>query len=188
MPRIRTSVWFFLVLGLLGAGAVVIPIVYNLRQQLTLEQLAEARERWESRGPTSYDLTYMERIDGQEKGDIYKVKVRRGKVVELKINKEPQKLPAERHLALTVPEMFEQIEKHLTEEEGGKRRNFVTATFDPKLGYPLRYVRRVHGSRSRLEWNVQLKPVDAPPKSHEGAGCLGGQSADVIQSVAEIKQ
>jgi hypothetical protein len=61
---------------------------------------------------------------------------------------------------MTIPKMFEQIEKHLSEEEGGKRLNFVTAHFDPQLGYPLRYVRRVHGSHSRLEWNVQLKRVD----------------------------
>ena len=56
--------------------------------------------------------------------------------------------------------MFEEIEKQLKEEEGGKRRNFVTAYFDPQLGYPVRYVRRVHGSRSRLEWNVRLQTVD----------------------------
>jgi hypothetical protein len=160
MSRIRTSSWFFLALVLLGAGAIVIPIVYNLRQQLTPEQLEAAKARWEAHGPASYNLTYMERVDSEEIGDRYEVKVRKGQVVELKVNKEPQKLPGARHLAMTIPQMFEQIQHHLSEEEGGKRRNFVTAHFDVQLGYPVRYVRRVHDSHSRLEWKVQLKTVD----------------------------
>lgn len=164
MPRIRTSVWFFLVLVLLGAGAVVAPILYNLSQLLTPEQLAEAKARWESRGPADYDLSYLERVD-DDRRDNYEVKVRHGEVVELKVNEEVfplGKLSPGRRQAFTVPGMFAQIEKYLAEEEGGKRRNYATARFDPELGYPLRYVRRVRGSRARLEWSVKLVPVSEP--------------------------
>src|SRR5262245_62672717 len=159
MPRIRRSVWFFLVLVLLGTAAVVAPIVYNLRQMLTPEQVAEARARWEAKGPADYQLSFLERID-DDRPDTYEATVRRGELVGLKVNDKSvavAKLTAARRHEFTVPGMFDLIEQHLAEEEGGKRRNYATAYFDPELGFPVRYVRRVHGSRARLEWNVKLE-------------------------------
>jgi hypothetical protein len=162
MPRIRTSVWFFLALLLLGAIAIITPIIANLRQQLTREQLAEARTLWEKNGPSSYDLRYLERTDGDEKGDTYEIKVRAGEPVSLTVNDKRYGIdkmsPKQRH-NYTVPGLFDQIEAHLAEEQDGRRRNFATAHFSTETGFPTHYVRRVRGSRSRLEWLVKLVPV-----------------------------
>src|SRR5262245_43962052 len=91
MLRLKTSTWFFLGLLLLGTIAIVVPIVYNLKQQLTPEQLAEARERWRRHGPDNYDLTCRERRDTNEEGDLYEVKVRAGRVTDVRFTgKEPR--------------------------------------------------------------------------------------------------
>ena len=59
----------------------------------------------------------------------------------------------------TVAGMFDQIEEHIVEEKDGQRRNFATAHFDAGLGCPTHYIRRVRGSRSRLEWMIKVVPV-----------------------------
>lgn len=164
MSRPKSYVWFFLVLACMGAAGVLAPIIYNLSQLLTPEKIAEARQRWEVKGITNYDLRYLDRTDKDEVGDVYEIKVRDGEVIELRVNDKMKAVaaltPEQRH-ALTVPGMFDQMLAYLKDEEGGKRRNFATAYFDPKLGFPARYVRRVRGTKIRLEWIVKLKPIEA---------------------------
>jgi hypothetical protein len=159
--RWRTYVWYFLALAVLSAAAIIIPIIYNLNQQLTEEQVAEARTRWKQHGFASYDLDYGERNDSDD-WDRYVAKVRGGEVVSLRVNDRLVALegmtPQERR-KYSVPGMFEQIEEQLNEEKDGGRRNFATADFDPAAGYPRHYIRRVRGSRSRLEWMIRLTPV-----------------------------
>jgi hypothetical protein len=160
--RLKTYVWYFLALAVLSAAAIIIPIIANLKQQLTPEQLADARARWQQHGPASYDLRYVERIDSEEVGDEYMVKVRDREIVSLRVNGQLvalETMKPEQRRKYTVPGMFDQIEEHLTEEKDGHRRNFATADFDPATGYPRHYIRRVHGSRSRLEWMVKVTAV-----------------------------
>jgi hypothetical protein len=160
--RWRVFVWYFIALAALSAAAVIIPIVVNLNQQLTPEQLAEARANWTRNGPASYDLHYEERIDSEEIPNEYIVKVREGEVVSLRINGQLKALeamtPQQRH-KYTVPGLFEQIDEYLQEMKDGRRRNFAVAHFAPELGYPMHYIRRVRGSRSRLEWTIAVSPV-----------------------------
>jgi hypothetical protein len=59
-----------------------------------------------------------------------------------------------------VSALFEQIEAALRQDETADRRNFATAQFDPKDGHPLRYVRRVRGTKERMEWHVKLTRVE----------------------------
>lgn len=158
----RSYVWYFLALAVLGAAAVIIPIIANIMQQLTPDKFAEARARWKQQGPASYDLRYIERIDSDEAGDEYQVKVRDGEVVSLRVNghlKALEAMTAQQRQKYTVPRMFDQIEEHLVEEKDGQQRNFATAHFDSELGYPMHYIRRVRGSRSRLEWMIKVTPV-----------------------------
>ena len=61
--RRRRWLWFFVTLAGLSALALTTLIVYNLRQQLRPEQLAEARERWQQHRPDDYDLDYTLRQD-----------------------------------------------------------------------------------------------------------------------------
>ncbi len=164
MARPRTYVWFFLALAVLSVIAIIVPIVVNLSQQLTPEQLAEAKARWEKNGPADYELTYFERIDSEDVPAYYEARVRKGELVRLSV-KEPERgtreinlerLSPERRRSYTVAGLFEQMEEH----QESDRRNFATARFDPTLGYPLRYIRRIRGTKSRLEWvNVTVKPL-----------------------------
>jgi hypothetical protein len=87
-PRGRNGrwVWFFAVLAVLALAAILIPIVYNLRQQLRPEQLAAARERWRQNGVSDYDLTIEVRHDTDSQADEYAVQVRGGKVVSWVVN------------------------------------------------------------------------------------------------------
>jgi len=57
-PKNRGWIWFFVVLTLLGVAAVGINLAYNLREQITPEQVQAARQLWEEKGPKNYDLVY----------------------------------------------------------------------------------------------------------------------------------
>jgi hypothetical protein len=179
--RNRRWIWFFAVLAALGAAAVVIPVVYNLRQQLRPEQLAEARERWRQFGTDDYDLAFEVRYDTDPRPDQHQVQVRDGKVVSWVINGEQQirtpgaPLPDARPLdnppgagdatlevwkRPDVEGIFNMIEKWLQEDAASTgRRNFATASFDPRDGHPFHYVHRVAGTRQRQEWNIKLTRV-----------------------------
>ena len=163
MSRPRRWVWFFSLLALLGAGAVVAPWLYNLHMQLKPEQLDAARRRWQENGPADYNLELHQKEDeGAE--EVCLVKVRGGRVAGVVVNGKP--LPASELAALakeqplTVPDLFDAIDAGLEEDlSGGKRRNYATARFDERTGCPLRYV-RVDRAKHRLAWTVKLLPAE----------------------------
>lgn len=178
--RNRRWIWFFAVLAALGAAAVVIPVVYNLRQQLRPEQLAEARERWRQFGTGDYDLAFEVRYDTDPRPDEHQAQVRGGEVVSWVINGEKQiHTPGARPLENPagsddatlevwrrpdVEGIFNMIEKWLQEDATSTgRRNFATASFDPRDGHPFHYVHRVAGTGQRQEWNIKLTRVTASP-------------------------
>src|SRR5881394_43039 len=73
----RSWIWFFVVLALLGIASIGINLAYNLRQQVTPEQVQAARQLWEQKGPRNYDLVYTKA--GSVKG-VFKVEVRNARV------------------------------------------------------------------------------------------------------------
>jgi hypothetical protein len=178
-PGRRRWVWYFALLAALAAVAVVIPIVYNLGQQLRPEQLAEARARWRQNGARDYDLAFEVRFDADPRADEHAVRVRDGQVVSWLVNGEEQvralpprrlEAPADSEAILEVwkrPDvegLFNMIAKRQEEDAAaGGRRNFATVRFDSRDGHPLRYVHRVAGTRQRQEWNIKLTrlPADA---------------------------
>ncbi len=188
--RSRRWVWFFAVLALLGVAAVVIPIVYNLRQQLRPEQLAAARARWQQQGTRDYDLAFEVKYDTDPRADEHMVQVRGGKVVSWIVNgEELVRAPAgtlppvpgaragdhaihpsdEALLEVwkrpDVDGLFNMMQKWLDEDAAsGGQRNFATASFDARDGHPLHYIHRVACTRQRQEWNIKLTRV--VPGSH----------------------
>jgi hypothetical protein len=178
-PATRNPVrWvgLFVVLATLGAAAVVIPLVYNLRLQLTPGQLADARARWEASGPRDYDLEYLLRNeDGREtENEEYALRVRGGRVVLVACNGELLYLdpaagcaagPAVRAVPGVNPQDFgveailRTIEADLQRDAAQGARNYTVATFDPADGHPLHYVHRDRGTRRRQEWTIRLRPV-----------------------------
>jgi hypothetical protein len=171
--RSHDWIWFFAVLSVLGAAAVAIPLVYNLGQQLTSEQLARARELWRVAGAPDYDLDYQERHthNGETDETTYRVMVRdrqvavvfvdgalslvAGNAAALALGPWPQALPGFSG-SRDVDGMFDHIESQLRQDLEASRRPFATASFDKNDGHPTRYVRRIRGGAERLEWTVKL--------------------------------
>jgi hypothetical protein len=171
MIRRRNYGWmiFFVVLTALSVTAVVLPIVYNLGQQLRPEQLDEARLRWRERGPADYDLTFNIRFDRDPIRERHVVRVRGGQVQFAAC--EGEVLYASPALGGAIglpfgttaeppPWTVERVFDHLAgllaqqQETGGK--DFLVAVFDPKEGYPRRFVRRIARTSTREEWDLKL--------------------------------
>jgi hypothetical protein len=167
----------------MGTAALVIPIVYNLRQQLRPEQLAAARERWRQNGASDYDLAFEVRYDTDPRPEEHAVEVRGGQVVSWVVNGEklvpapdgtrpPPGTSAGGDALLEVwkrPDvegLFNMMQKWLDEDAASdSRRNFATANFDARDGHPLHYIHRVAGTRQRQEWNIKLTRVGPGAKT-----------------------
>src|SRR5437868_4354151 len=93
MQRNRNWVWFFVALVVLGALAIGINWAYNSRQQLTMDQLTAAEDRWDKTGPADYDLavekTFQSSAADAPTTDRIQVRVRGKKVVDATLNGQP---------------------------------------------------------------------------------------------------
>lgn len=160
---------FFVVLGVMSVVAVILPIWYNLGQQLRREQLDEARLLWREHGPSDYDLTFNVYVSRERLPSRHVVRVRHGKVVLATCEGEPVEMSPELAAAVglplggagtskafTVPRLFDHIEQLLDEQEESEGKNFLVAVFDPREGWPRRFVWRVRGTDQREEWNLKL--------------------------------
>ena len=177
--RNRSWIWFIGLLSTAGVFAVVVPLIYNLRQQLQPEQFEQARERWKQNGSADYDLLREEKLNDDPRPDQYRAVVRDGKVWLVQINRDvliaeelatplggavgpavgalANERPPQRDLTgYTVESLFQTIDKNLKKNAESGGRNFATAAFDSKDGHPIRYIYRVKRSPERLEWNVKL--------------------------------
>src|SRR5438445_6353353 len=120
MPRSLRWAWYFGVLLVMGVVAITVPLVYNLKAQLTPEQLEAARELWKENGPADYELLYQERIDTGPV-ETFHVEVRGGKVSVWrreggKETKLEELTPSQRQ-EYTVPGLFERMERFLKEDQ-----------------------------------------------------------------------
>jgi hypothetical protein len=176
-PPNRDWIWFFVVLSGLGAAAVTIPIVYNLYQQLTADELTQARQRWLTSGPRDYVLDYQQKYthDGATDETVYRVVVRNRQVAAvacdgrltllaglapaLALGPWPRALP-EASDARDIDGMFGHMEGQLARDRSLPKRPYATATFDSRDGHPTRYVRRLPGGAERLEWTVKVTSTD----------------------------
>jgi hypothetical protein len=165
------------VLSALGAAAVTIPLVYNLYQQLTADQVTRSRQRWQTSGPRAYTLDYQQRYthDGVLDETVYRVIVRHHQIAAivcdgrltlfsglapaLALGPWPRALPGTSG-ALNIDGMFDHIEDQLAKDRSVPRHPYVTATFDSRDGHPTRYVHRIPGGAERLEWTVKLTSND----------------------------
>jgi len=174
--RDASSIWFFLVLTLLGVAAIVIPIVYNLTLQLTADQMEQARQLWRAAKPSDYDLDYQEKDTraGITEETTYRVVVRRDRVAAVVCDGKLMLLAEPAAAALgpwpamlpgisgahDVDGMFQHIADQLRADESLSRRTYATMNIDRRDGHPTRYVRRTRGGAERLEWTVKLTRDD----------------------------
>lgn len=167
----RSWMWFFGVLALLGTTAVSLEIWYNLRQQLTREQIEQAQRLWKENDPGDYDFSYTIQRQGPSEGDTVdplkaadgqphaiQVRVRGGEVQTVSCD---DKLLPPNNAAWTVAQLLEAMaaQKDADDQPGGPRV-FTVAMFSRKDGHPLRYVRSVRQTRERVEiTNAKVVPV-----------------------------
>jgi hypothetical protein len=161
-------VWYFLVLGLLTAGGIIANTWYNLRQQLTPEQLEVARQLWIKNGPRDYRLYYTikHEVNPDPAGvaaERYSVEVHDGKITAVygPDNKriDPDEMEPGDYDMDTMDDLFALLAWKLqTDSEPGKPRAFVTATFDANDGHIVHYVHSVMQTRERLEISVEMVP------------------------------
>jgi hypothetical protein len=179
--RPRRWIGFFVVLAVLGATAMIVPLVYNLSIQLRPEQLADARRRWEENAPANYDLKYLverkHETETEPEKSEYLAKVRNGRVVlvmdtgevlyldpSLAIVAGPGVLALSSEAARNygMPALFDEIEAALRRDEIEGRKNYTQAQFDPKDGHPLHYIHSTLGTKERVEWHVKMTRL--PPQ------------------------
>jgi hypothetical protein len=168
----RRWVGFFVILGILGTAAIVINLVYNVSQQLKPEQLAAARALWKEKAPPDYDLDYVIKDEEATGGteplrlvvDRISVHVRDGKIE--KVSRNGAAVPDSEQGPYGVGPLFDLIQANLERDgQPGGQRTFTHALFDKGDGHPIHYVRRVMGTRRRLEIIIQLSdPSDPAPK------------------------
>jgi hypothetical protein len=165
-------VWFFSLLAMLGLCAMIIPYAYNVSQQLRPEQLAAARALWEKQRPLDYDLEYVVKEDdkpgtdptaGPETQSI-SLRVRDGQIES--VSRNGNAVGSKDVPSFGVDALFDLIQRNLDDDEQpGRPRAYAHARFDKKDGHPIHYVRRVMGSRQRMEIIIELAtPTDGPVK------------------------
>lgn len=153
----RSWIWYFVVLAILTIIATSTLAIYNIRQQLKPETLDTAIALWNAKGPKDYVLVYTTKktdLSG-DSDDHYVVKVKDGRPYEVLINGLP---PAEeRQLAYYgMNRLLQYIEQFMEiDAQPGKPKTYLRGDFDGKTGALLRYVRRVMGTRQRLEITVE---------------------------------
>jgi len=151
--RNRRWIWYFAILVVLTLAATGVLIVYNLGQQLKPEQLEAARQLWKEKGPKDYTLVFKKKINEADESEQFLIKVRGGHVVEGYLNGKP--IPEAMH-HYSMDKLFSHLERFMEmTQEKGSRRTYLRAIFDPNTGAILWYVRRVMGSRERVEITVE---------------------------------
>jgi hypothetical protein len=165
----RRWIWYFVVVGCLTVLATTILVVYNRAQQLKPEQLEAARKLWDEKRPADYVLTYTKL--GSATG-TFVVTVRKGKIVsaimrqnvtkdgEVQVVEEP--LEPRLYHSYDMDGLFNDIERFLDlAAKKDSPRTYLVATFDPRNGQLVRFVRSVMGTGERIE--IQVQPILPPP-------------------------
>ncbi|MBV9125182.1 MAG: hypothetical protein JO112_17640 [Planctomycetes bacterium] len=176
--RSRGWIWFFVILAGLAVTALTILVTFTLRQQLRPEQLAQARALWRQKGPADYDLSYT--VEKQESDpEKFVVQVRHGRVMSVVeaapgagdfVTENGRPLEPRQFSYYSVPALFDFVDQFLKmDAEPGSPRTFTRAYFDPEDGHLVHYIRRVMGSRQRVEIDVHLRPAAAEPSYRDSS-------------------
>jgi hypothetical protein len=163
-------VWFFVFIVLASIGVAGFMIWFNLRLQLKPEKLEAAMKRWKEHRPGDYLLTYTKRLGDSDHVDTFIVKVRDNKVVEVRMNGNPLRdqqtdevIPAgdDRLQYHSMDTLLRDVERLLELDAREKRKTYTVAFFDEETGALRKYIRRVMGSRERVEEDAKVEPL--PP-------------------------
>jgi hypothetical protein len=145
---------FFVVLAFCGIAAALIPWIYHKSQTLTLEELKRHSEIWKATEPTSYTLRVFIDENGTKSTWVFRTEEK--KIVAVSNNGHFQ---PETEGGRFLPEsMFKEIGNWLKYKSQDDKQPYITATFNPQLGYPLRAVLRRKSPPQRIEIQMILEP------------------------------
>ena len=146
------------------AGVVLVVTLRDNTPLLTRAAYDDARRRWESNGPPSYNLDLQ--LTGREPGAIH-VEVRSGEVTAMtRDGVAPQQRRTWEYWS--VDSQFDLIEQELDKATDPAKgfdappgsRVVQRAVFDPRYGYPTQYHRTVMGTPLEIRWEItRFEPV-----------------------------
>src|SRR5262245_5946414 len=170
-------VWFFVTVAVLAVGAAAALWVYNVRQQLTSEDLAAAERLWKEKGPGDYALTITRTITREGSAtETLVATVRGGKVQKLvrkqevvqggKVTTEDVPLPERLFSYYDMEGQFSDLRQFLKIKQDPKKgRVFLRAGFDPDDGHLTGYVYSNSQENQRVQVTVLLKRLPAEKSS-----------------------
>lgn len=135
--------------------------------RLTEAAFDAATQRWDKRGPASYDLDIE--LTGNRPGKIH-VEVRDGQVTRM-TRDGVQPAQERTWFYWSVPGMFDTIAEELEMardpaaafKSPAATQMVIWAEFDPQFGYPKKYDRSVLGTNYEIHWQVtRFEPLSAP--------------------------
>ena len=140
-------------------GGVALEIWFNYQQQLTLEHIDLAWQRWKENGPRDYMLDYtVDERNGAH--DVYTISVRDGKAIAANRLEEGRRVESDHYPYATMDTIFQQLTDWVrADQQPGTPRVFMTATFDRQDGHLFRVIRSVASTRQRTEITVKLRPA-----------------------------
>ena len=158
-------IWFFAFIIIASIGVTTFMIAYNLYIQLTPDKLESAWTKWKKDGPKSYNMVYTKRINDDSKVITYGVKVRNGKVIEVKQDKvlleKTKEQTEDPRIYHSMDSLFRDAERFLVlDAKPEAKRVYVMAIFDDQNGAMRYYVRRVMGGTERVELRIELQATD----------------------------
>src|SRR5262245_27326063 len=110
----RGWLWYFLAVVLLSAVAVIVLIVYNVGQQLRLEDVQAARRLWQEHGLRDYRLVFTLKTNNATP-DQYVVHVRGGRPEFAACNGKP--VPADERGQFTMDGLLDRLERHVRDRD-----------------------------------------------------------------------
>ncbi len=145
---------FFVVLAFCGVAAAGIPWIYHKSQTLTLEELKRNSEIWKAKEPPSYTLRVFLDENGTKSTWVFRTEAKQ--IVAVSKNGH---FLTETEGSECLPEsVFYQIGNWLKYQYQDEKAPYITASFNPEFGYPLRAVLRRKSPPQRIEIQMILEP------------------------------
>lgn len=157
----KSTHWRWIAVGAAAVVVSLILLVVVLRrppENLTLQRLQSAEERWNESRVADYDLKVV--VSGVQKG-VHQIKVRGGRVVAMTTG--GAEVPEHVWPRWTVEGLFDFLREELANAEDPENTYGVAdpsqivlyAGFDPENGHPRRFLRHVMGRQASVEWRVE---------------------------------
>lgn len=144
---------FFLLLFLCGLAAALIPWIYHQSQELTPECLTQNSDLWKAKQPNSYTLRVF--VDENTNKSTWVFRIEDKQIVATSENGHFKDNSA--GVTFLPGSLLETLKAWLDYKNQDKKTPFISVSFHPQLGYPIRAVLRRKTPPYRLEIQIVLE-------------------------------